>query len=78
LTQIFELAKAASSLDLEAGRARGAPASPEDLPSADAAAAAFPSREQLLAEDPKAVRRLLVSLGLPGSGTPAKLQVCAL
>jgi hypothetical protein len=28
--------------------------------------------------DPKAVRRLVMSLGLPGSGTPAKLQARAL
>lgn len=76
-TQIFEVAKQASSLDLEAARARGAPEA--DSQSAEAAAASYPSLEQLAAleSDPKAVRRLLVSLGLPGSGTPAKLQARA-
>lgn len=74
-TQIFALAKAASSLDLEAARARPLDAS-GDAGSAEELAASFPSRDQIIAaDDPKAVRRMLVSLGLPGSGTPAKLQV---
>jgi len=75
--QIFEVAKAASSLDLEAGKSR---TSGDDEEDAAAAAAAFPSREQLgaMESDPKAVRRLLVSYGLPGSGTPAKLQARAM
>ncbi|KAI8462739.1 MAG: hypothetical protein J3K34DRAFT_446931 [Monoraphidium minutum] len=74
--EIFEVAKAASSLDLEA--ARGRAAATDDADTAEQLAGSFPTREALLAEDPKAVRRLLVSLGLPGSGTPAKLQARAL
>lgn len=75
--EIFEVAKAASSLDLEAARARGQSVDGDE--DAGDAVISFPTRDQIVAsDDPKAVRRLLLSLGLPGSGTPAKLQARAL
>lgn len=39
----------------------------------EATAPSFPTQAALKTMDPKAVRRLLVSLGLPGAGTPQKL-----
>lgn len=80
--EIFDVAKRASSLDIEmgkAGRAGGGADGGDDGGGAEALAASFPSLEELAAleADPKTVRRLLVSLGLPGSGTPAKLQARA-
>ena len=77
--EIFDVAKAASSLDLEMGKSRSSGDDGDEAASAEALAAAFPSLKELKAmeADPKAVRRLVVSLGLPGSGTPAKLQARA-
>lgn len=79
--EIFEVARAASSLDLEAARGRSPSLSSEDSsPDApEAAAGSFPTREQLQAmeSDPKAVRRILLGLGLPGSGSAGKIMARA-
>ncbi|GBF94850.1 hypothetical protein Rsub_08022 [Raphidocelis subcapitata] len=81
--EIFEVARAASSLDLEAARGRSPSLGSDDddaVPDVpEAAAASFPTREQLLAmeSDPKAVRRILLGLGLPGSGSAGKIMARA-
>lgn len=40
----------------------------------DANGSTFYTPEQVAAMDPKQIRRVLVQLGLPGAGTPQKLQ----
>eukprot|EP00878_Enallax_costatus_P028830 GHUV01031180.1.p1 GENE.GHUV01031180.1~~GHUV01031180.1.p1 ORF type:complete len:283 (+),score=91.74 GHUV01031180.1:214-1062(+) len=71
--EIFALARKASSLDREAGIK-----SPEEVAASSSSDAAFYSPAEIQAMDSKSIRRVLVSLGLPGAGTPVKLQQRAL
>jgi hypothetical protein len=72
---IFDVAKAASSLDLEAGKS-AAPAAAAGEEEA-AAGNGWYTPGQIQEMDPKKVRRLLMSLGLPSAGTPDKLKLRA-
>lgn len=52
--------------------------SPEEIAASSSTDAAFYSPTEIQVMDPKAIRRVLVSLGLPGAGAPVKLQQRAL
>uniref|UniRef100_A0A383VL88 DUF1995 domain-containing protein n=1 Tax=Tetradesmus obliquus TaxID=3088 RepID=A0A383VL88_TETOB len=68
--EIFKVAAEATSLDREAGIR-----SAEEVEVAAApGSGAFYSPAEVQAMDPKQIRRVLVNLGLPGAGTPVKLQ----
>lgn len=64
--QIFDLAVAASSLSLE----NAGPA----VPAQEGEEKEFYTPEEVKALDPKAMRRVLMQLGLPSAGTPMRLQ----
>jgi len=73
---IFDVAKAASSLDIEAGKTPAA-ADAEGDEEAAAAGDGWYTPSQIQEMDPKKVRRILMNLGLPSAGTPDKLKLRA-
>ena len=74
---IFDVAKAASSLDIEAGKTPAAADAEGDEEAAAAAGDGWYTSSQIQEMDPKKVRRILMSLGLPSAGTPDKLKLRA-
>ncbi len=81
--EIFQVARSASSLDLERGPPPAWQTNADDDSSSSSngsTGGSFYSSAEIeaMSQDPKAVRRVRIGLGLPGSGSPAKLQQRAL